>query len=308
MDEGRPYTESELLKLVTSADGIISTARDLLTDRVIRSSPSLKCIAQRNVGYDNIDIKTATELGVLVTNAPSRLTQLNVAEHTLAMILALARKLTISKTLVEQEVNRWDERFDPIYLCGEVTIGFVGFGEIATQVARLLKPFGVRLLCYDTAKVARDRARRQKVQPVELDALLRESDFVTIHVPLLPGTRHLIGEEQLKLMKHTAFLVNTSRGALVDERALTRALKERRIEGAALDVLESEPLKPNHVFFNMPNVIVTPHIAGRSVYSEKDMTRIAIKSCIQMLNGAAPTNVVNPDAIPLWKSRMAKVK
>ena len=305
MDQSRPYTESELVELVKSADGIISTARDLLTGRVIRSSPSLKCIAQRNVGYDNIDVKTATELGVLVTNAPSRHTQLNVAEHTLAMILALARKLSVSKTLVQQEVNRWDERFDPLYLCKEVTVGFVGFGEIAVLVAQLLRPFDVKMVCYDTAEAARDRARRQDVKPVELDALLGESDFVTIHVPLLPGTRHLIGGEQLNLMKRTAFLVNTSRGAVVDEQALTRALKEGRILGAALDVVESEPLKPNHIFFDMPNVIITPHIAGRSAYSEKDMSRMSIESCIQMLKGTVPPNVVNPGAIPLWKSRMA---
>lgn len=307
LSEGKPYTEDELMELCQGVDGIIATASDRLTGRVIRSSRSLRCIAQRNVGYDNIDIKAATELGVLVTNAPSKHTQLNAAEHTVAMILSLARKLNVSKVLLKQGVNRWDERFDPLYLGAEVTIGFVGYGEIARHVARLLKPFGVRMLCYDNASASRNRARRQNVNPVELNALLRESDFVTIHTPLTPGTRHLIGDEELKLMKPTAYLVNTARGAIVDEQALTKALKERRIGGAALDVSESEPLTPSHVFFNMSNVIFTPHIAGRSAYSEKDMSRIAIKSCIKVLKGIVPSNTLNPDAIPLWKSRMIKM-
>ena len=299
------YTEDEILESCRDVDAVISSPRIPLSGKVLKSATKLSCISQAGVGVDKIDIRTASRLGILVANAPIEWDVMNVAEHTVAFILALAKKLKQIPIFLERGISLWDKRMDTIYLGKGSCIGIIGLGRIGSKVAELLRPFGVKLLGYDPY-VPKDKAKRLDVKLVDLKTLLKESDFVTIHVPLTSETHHLIGARELALMKKTSYLINTSRGGVVDEAALIAALRDKKIAGAALDVVEDEPLKPSHPLFHFENVLLTPHIAGRSTESAKESARMAVKNCLKMLKGIVPESVVNPEAIPKWRERLGK--
>lgn len=301
--ETKEYTESELIERCRDVDVILSTPRLPLTSKVLSSAGRLVCICQRGVGVDNVDIQTASELGVLVTNAPVEIEFVSVAEHTVALILALAKKLKAASNLMVLGASAYfDDRVNTIILRGK-TVGIIGLGRIGAKVAALLRPFNVKLLGYTRTRDW-ERAERLGVQLVDLDVLLAESDFVTIHVPLTAQTHHMISEKELALMKSTAYIINTSRGAIIDEAALINALKSGKIAGAALDVLEREPVVADNPLLKMDNVVITPHIAGRNSETLIEGEKLAVENCLKILKCTIPEYVINPNAIPKWKERM----
>lgn len=301
--ESKDYSEVELIEKFGDIDAVLACPRLPITKRVLISAEKLLCVCQRGIGFDNVDLETASELGILVTNAPVELEFVSAAEHTVALILALAKKLkTVSELLQLEATAYFDERVSTLTLRGK-TIGIIGLGRIGTRVANLLRSFDVKLLVY-TRTQDLDKAKSLGVELVDLEVLLRESDFVTIHVPLTEHTRHMIGAEELALMKKTAYIINTARGAIINEKALIKALKTGKIAGAALDVLEKEPVNSNNPLLKMDNVIITPHIAGRNAECLIEGEKTAVDNCVKILNGEIPDHLVNPEAVQKWRGKL----
>lgn len=305
VSERREYSESEIVEKCRDVHAIISAPRLRITSRVLNSMQKLVCICQRSIGFDNVDLEAASRLGVLVTNAPVESDFVSVAEHTVALILALAKKLKIISSILPKEgaAIYYDERVNTLTLKTK-TIGIIGLGRIGAKVAALLHPFNVRLLGYDPY-ISAEKAKTLDVQLTDLRTLLEESDFVTIHIPLTAKTYHMISVKELAVMKETACIINTARGGIIDENSLIAALEDHRIMGAALDVLEHEPIASNHPFLKMDNVIITPHIAGRNSESLIDGEKKAIENCLKILNGKVPEDTVNPEAVPKWREKLS---
>lgn len=307
VSERKRYSEDEIIERCKDAHAILSSPMVTLTARALRTMENLICICNRGIGFDNVDVKTASELGILVTNAPIKEDFICVAEHAVALILALAKKLRFISNLMVKEGPSiyYDERIDTTILNGK-TVGIIGLGRIGSRVARLLRPFNVRLLGYDPY-IPEEKIRGMRVQPVNLETLLKESDFITIHVPLTHETYHMIGEKELAMMKKTAYIINTARGAIIDEAALINALKSGTIAGAALDVVEKEPISMGNPLLGMDNVILTPHIAGRNTISLIKGEKLAVENCLKILRGKVPKYVVNSEAIPRWRERRRRI-
>jgi D-3-phosphoglycerate dehydrogenase len=251
--------EEELVKAIKGVHGLIVRSKPLVTRRVIEAADSLLVIGRAGVGVDNIDVEAARARGVEILTSPEAATQ-SVAELTMGLILAVARKIAFCDRKIR--AGEWPKKHAVgVELWGK-TLGVIGAGRIGSAVARIAKfGFNMNVVYYD---VARNKKIEEEVgaRYVSLDDLLREADVVTIHVPLTEQTKYLINEEKLKLMKRTAILINTSRGAVVDTKALIRALKEGWIAGAGLDVFEEEPLPPNHPLLELENVVLTAHIGA----------------------------------------------
>jgi D-3-phosphoglycerate dehydrogenase / 2-oxoglutarate reductase len=275
----------ELLALSSDVSGAIAST-DPFTREVLRDSPHLQVIARVGVGIDSIDAVAATELGVAITTTPGA-NEETVADHAIAMMLALLRRIPENDAGVRKgDWNRTGPH-TPLLLTG-CTVGLVGYGHIGRLVARRLAGFDVNLLVCDPALGPSDSPRS-----VELAELLAHSDVVSLHTPLIPATRHLIDDSALRLMRPHAVLVNTSRGGVVDETALIRALHEGVIAGAALDVFETEP--PSHSpLLAMANVVVSPHVGGLSTKSVDVMIRRATASVIDVIEGRVPDGLANP--------------
>ena len=292
--EGRGLPpKPELLAALSDADGLLGSAMLLIDSEALRAAPRLRVVSNIGVGYSNVDLATATERGVLVCNTPGVLTDA-VADLTLTLIVSLARRLSESERFVRE--GRWTSS-NAMALGTDVrgkTLGIVGFGRIGRAVAERAGPFGLRLLFYD---IARDVGEGGLAERRKLDELLRESDFVSLHVNLTPETERLIGERELSLMKASAYLINTARGPVVDQAALTEALREGRIAGAALDVLEREPPPPDEPLLQLANVIVLPHIGSATRETRRAMLDLAIENLLAALRGDRPPCVVNPEAL-----------
>jgi len=266
-----------------AAGAIVST--DPFTADVLRDSPSLQVIARVGVGIDSIDVDAATAMGVAITTTPGA-NEETVADHAIAMMLALLRRIPENDAGVRNgEWNRTGPH-TPRLLSG-TTVGLIGYGHIGRLVARRLEGFGVELLVSDPALKGSDSPRH-----VELDDLLAQVDIVSLHLPLIPATRHLIDQRALRLMQPHAVLVNTSRGGVVDEAALVDALQSGVISGAALDVFEVEP-PGSSPLLAMPNVVVSPHVGGISTKSIDAMIRMATVSVIDVLQGRVPDGLAN---------------
>jgi D-3-phosphoglycerate dehydrogenase len=259
-------------------------------------------------GTDKIDVTEATRQGIVVTNVPDFCLN-EQAEHTLALLLAFARRLPFMTEAMR--THNWSARHHPgVHRLSGQTLGLVGFGASARAVAQRASAFGLRLLAWvrDPAKY-RDFAGQLRVELVPLDRLLSESDFVSIHLPLCDETHHLLSAERLKCMKPTAVLINTARGAIVDEAALVALLQQRKIAGAALDVFEgidvfALPGTPaTHPLMKLDNVILTPHCAGSSVESSRESKVRGARSAADVLLGLRPTSVVNPTVVPRFPLR-----
>src|SRR5262245_1575818 len=286
-----PDREIETLKrLAADVDAIMTNWSDVPAE-LIDAAPKCRIISRLGIGLDNIDVAHATARGIPVTNVPDYCL-IEVAEHTLALIMALARKIGI------YQENKLANKYDlpagfPLRRIEGQTLGIVGLGQIGRRVAEMARAIGMKVL-------ATSRSRREShphIRWTELDELLTESDFVSLHVPLKSETRHIMSAPQLALMKPSAFLINTSRGGLVDHAALAAALKRNALAGAALDVQEREPCDLSQPPYNDPRVIVTPHAA---FYSEESVAELRTRVAHQVgtrFAGGRPENVVNPSVL-----------
>lgn len=262
-----------------------------------RAGPRLKVIGRPGMGYDQIDVLAATERGILVVHVPDGPTE-STAEHAVALMLALAKKVMLGDRAMRAGRMTREHLSPGMEVRGRV-VGIVGLGRIGRRVAEIcLRGLDMRVLAYDPY-VPPAQARPSEVVLVpRLEDLLSQADFVTLHVPLLPSTRHLIGEREFNLMKPGAFLINTSRGPVVDEQALIRALTQGHLAGAALDVFDPEPPAPDNPLFQLPNVITTPHLGAYTDKAEERLCCGVATQVVQVLQGVRPPHLVNPEAWP----------
>ena len=291
VEEDRPLDEASLLRVVRrDRPNVIISGAEPLTEAVISAATDLRMIMKHGVGIDNIDLDAATSRQILVANAPGTNTQA-VAELTVALIFALLRRIV--PAAIGTRAGRF-ERHVGREIRG-LNVGIVGTGRIGAAVARLLQPFGASLLGYDPL---RNDALAAEVglRYVPLEELLRQSDFVSLHVPLTPDTIGLIGPRQLEWMKPSAFLINAARGELVDEAALADALSSGVIAGAAVDVFATEP-PVGSPLLPLENVIATPHIAAYTVEAMERMDRVCAETILAALSGGRPANLLNPHVL-----------
>lgn len=285
---GGRLSEDEVVRLIGDVDAIIA-GTEPLTARVLDVAPRLKIIARRGVGFDSVDVAAATTRGIPVATTVGVLSEA-VADHAFGLLLAVARQISRLDRAVK--AGGW-ERSPATDVHGK-TLGIVGLGAIGRAVARRAAGFGMRLLAYE---VAPDQAAVSSLGVVlrDLDTLLVESDFITLHVPLSPATRHLIDEAALRKMKPSAFLINTSRGDVVDEVALLAALREGRLAGAGLDVFHEEPVR-DLALVGLDRVVATPHVAAHTRETLTRMEQMCADAVLAVLRGERPAHVVNPDA------------
>lgn len=280
----------EFLGEAENCDALLNTYAGPITADVMARMPKCRIIARYGIGVDTIDLEAATQVGIIVTNNPTYCIE-EVAEHAMALLLACARKIAFYDRAVR--AGRWEvPPGKPIYRLAGSTLGLIGFGNIARQVAARAAAFGLRVLFSDPN--VRDGQFDVPGKKSELDRLLRESDFVSLHPPLVPQTRKMINDDALSRMKPSAFLINCARGPIVDTDALVRALDARKIAGCALDTVDPEPLPNPHPLRGRENVILNPHVAW---YSEQAMTGLqagAPNEVRRVLSGQWPVNVVNP--------------
>jgi len=291
----RILTPDELLSLTQGADAVLTQLTDKVTREVLVAwKPTVKIVANYAVGYDNIDVLAAKELGIAVSNTPGiALVNETVAEHAIALMLALAHRVVEGNAYMRSgKYVGWE----PELLLGDnlsgSVLGILGLGRIGARVAHhAVRGFNMKAVYYDVIrneKFEKEMGAEFWATPEEV---LQESDFISIHVPLLPATHHLVNAERLRLMKPTAYLINTSRGSVIDEHALAEALRDKVIRGAAIDVFENEPaLDP--ILKDLDNVIVTPHIASATEEVRHQMGEVAAKNIIAVLAGSPAPNAV----------------
>ncbi len=290
---GQCRSEEEIIELTQGVDAVLNCYAKM-TARVIEKLNRCKVIARYGIGVDNVDLVAATRAGILVTNVPDYCVD-EVSDHALALMLALARQIVAADRAVR--AGAWDvvAHAEIRRLRGQ-TLGLLGFGKIAVALSSKARALGLRVLAHDPY-VDAGLIAHQGVEAVDLDRLLAEADAVSIHVPLSSETRSLIGERELARMKPTAFLINTSRGGIVDEQALAKALKAGRIGGAALDVLSVERPPLDHPLRKLPNVILTPHLAFYSRESVIELQTKAAEEVARALKGEPPRSPVNREVL-----------
>jgi glyoxylate reductase len=292
----KPLERSELIARLRGRQGLVCLITDTIDVPLLDACPGLKVVANVAVGFNNIDVAAATQRGVVVTNTPDVLTE-TTADFAWTLLMATARRVVEADRYVrEGKFTQWEFM---LLLGGDIhgkTLGIVGFGRIGRAMARRALGFNMRVLYQDA--VAADAATEKDLRATRVDTatLLRESDFVTLHTPLLPETQHLINAQSLRTMKKTAYLVNASRGPVVDEAALAQALKEGRIAGAGIDVFEREP-EVHPALIGLPNVVLAPHIASASSDTRVKMAMLAVDNCLAVLEGRTPPTPVNPEVL-----------
>jgi len=294
----RPLSTTQLIRKLKGKDGVVTLTTDIISEAVLAKNPQLKIVSNVAVGYNNLDVVAATKRGVMMTNTPGVVDD-TTADLTWALILGAARGLSYGDRAIR--AGKW-KRWRMMEFLGQdiygKTIGIVGFGRIGRGVARRAMGFNMKVLYASRSRASDSVEQEFHASYVDKHTLLRESDVVTLHLPLFPETRHYIGAKELAMMKKTAILVNASRGPIVDEKALVKALKARRIAGAGLDVFEKEPaLTPGLI--TLPNVVLTPHIGSGSFETRLKMSNMAVTNCIAGLTGQRPPNLLNPDVFKL---------
>jgi len=295
--EDRPMDRLKLLKSIGNKTGLLPMITDRIDEEMLDMAPQLRMIANFGVGYNNIDVKAATSRGIMVSNTPGVLTDAT-AELAFALILAASRRVVEGDRMVRE--GRFQFWAPMLFLGREVTgktLGIVGLGEIGKAVARIAKSFHMRILYYQRHQLDPAEERELAVEYADLKTLLMTSDIVSLHVPLTEETRHLIGEKELSHMKTKSFLINTSRGPVIDEAALVSALKEGKIGGAGLDVYEHEPsLTPG--LTELDNVVLLPHVGSGTHEARFRMGSLAVENLIAGMEGRMPPNLVNPEVLP----------
>lgn len=288
----------ELLKRVADKEALVCLLTEKVDEELLTTAPKLSIAATVSVGFDNIDVEACTKHNVVATHTPGVLDD-TTADFAWALLMALARRVLEGDTWLRSKGwPGWD--LDQL-LGGDVwgkTLGIIGFGRIGRGLARRSYGFNMRVLYTDALRAPMNVEEQLRAEYVDLDKLLRDSDFVSVHVPLLPATRHLISKDTLSKMRPTAYLINTSRGQVVDEAALVEALQEKKIAGAALDVFENEP-EVNPGLLSRKDVILTPHIASASVATRTKMAVMAANNVVARFNGKKPPNALNADALGL---------
>jgi len=288
-----PPLKAELLSQIIHEYDAIVAGLDEYTAPVLEKAEKLKILARHGVGVDNVDMKKATELGIIVTYTPSA-NAISVAEHTFALILSLVKKIVqLDESVKTGEWARAKELGSELH--GKF-LGIIGLGKIGSTVAQLAKAFGMTVIVYDPY-VKEEYAERLGVKLLTLENLLQISDIVSIHAPYTNETHHIIGARELSMMKKEAYIINTARGGLIDEKALIAALRNKVIAGAALDVFENEPPPPNYELLKMDNVIVTPHSAAHTRESVSRMTEMVTVDIEAVLRGERPKYVANPEVL-----------
>jgi len=294
--KGDKLSRADLLKHVADKDGLVCLLTEKVDEELLSAAPKLRIAATVSVGYDNIDVPACTKHKVVATNTPGVLDD-TTADFAWTLLMAVARRLLEGDSWMHSGTwNGWD--LDQL-VGGDVwgkTLGILGFGRIGRGVARRALGFQMRVLYNDAVRAPADVEKELNAEFVDRDRLFRESDFISLHVPLLPDTRHLISEDNLEKMKRTAFLVNTSRGPVVDEAALAEALENKKIAGAALDVFEHEP-KVHPALLTRKDVILTPHMASASLDTRTKMAVMAANNVVALFEGRRPPNAVNADAL-----------
>jgi glyoxylate reductase len=290
-DSQAPLPKRELIARLKDKDGLICQIVSSVDDEILAAAPTVKVVANVAVGYNNIDVAAARRRGVVVTNTPDVLTE-TTADFAWALLMSTARRVVEADRYARS--GQWDRwQWDLLWgmdIHGK-TLGVVGFGRIGRAVARRALGFNMRVLYQDAVRADAATEQELRATRVELETLLRESDFVSLHTPLLPETRHLMGERTLRLMKNSAILVNAARGPVVDEAALVRALKEGWIAGAGLDVFEEEP-KIHPGLAPLANAVLAPHIASASRDTRLAMATLAVRNCLAVLDGKPPLTPV----------------
>lgn len=312
--KGFNATREAYIDLCDGADAIIGARLEgiRITGDLLSLFPDLRIYCRYNIGYDDINIPAATELGVIVTNSPVEANWGSVAENAFAHILALLKKIRERDRHVKE--GGWRDKDSPeaLYLgrrldgYAGLTIGIVGLGRVGSRLADLLQPWRVRILAFDPY-VDESKYIHHNVTPADMETLLSESDVVTLHCDLNEETRALMGAEQLARMKPTAVFINTARGGLVDQDALCDALEQGEIAAAALDVLDQEPpVKQSPILGLGDKVLLAPHVAGRTRGSDfRSALPLQADALLTALRGEVPKNIVNPDALPKWRQRFA---
>ena len=281
----------ELLEKVKGRDALLCLLTEKIDKEIIEAGSDLKIIANYAVGYDNVDVACATKHGIWVSNTPGILTE-TTADMAWALMFSVARRIPEADRFARAgNFTAWSAT---LLLGGDIhgkTLGIIGVGRIGTVVGMRASGFNMRVL-YADVRSNKELEKAIGAERVDVDTLLKESDFVSVHVPLMPETKHLIGKRSLAMMKPTAYLINTSRGPVVNEAALIEALRNKTIAGAGLDVFEYEPdISPE--LFKLDNVVITPHIASGSVETRSKMALMAAENILAALNSETPPNAVN---------------
>jgi glyoxylate reductase len=298
-----PLSRQKLFEELRDCDALVSVIEDRIDDELLAAHPKLKVIANVAVGYDNVDVPAATNRGVLICNTPGVLDE-TTADLGFALLLATARRIVESDKYVRE--GKWKKWTTNLMLgtdLGGKTLGVIGFGRIGRKMALRAIAFGMKIVYFQRNRANEFIELGLKARHVSLEELLRESDFISIHCPLTKETRHLIGKDQFALMKRGCILINTARGAIVDERALVEALQGGTLKGAGLDVFEKEPSVPPELL-EMDNVVLAPHIGSASVETRWAMARLAADGVLSALAGECPANAVNPDVWPPFFERL----
>ncbi len=295
-EEDVPVPRDVLESEIKDADGIYCLLTETIDAALLDKAERLKVISNMAVGYNNIDVEAATKKGIMVTNTPGVLTE-TTADLTFALLMATARRIVEASDFLRQ--GRW-KTWSPMLLTGQdisgSTLGIIGMGRIGEAVCRRAKAFGMTVLYYSRTRKP-DIEQQHDVIYADMESLLRTSDFVCVLTPYTPETHHLIGKEQLSLMKKNAILINTARGGIVDESALYEALKEGNLWAAGLDVFEREPASPDHPLLRLPNVTALPHIGSASVRTRLNMGHLAADNLIAGLSNRIPKHVVNQEVL-----------
>ncbi len=282
-----------ILEVARNADAVLATYGKVTAEMIVQM-PRCRVISRFGIGVDNVDIPAATSAGIVVTRVPDYCLD-EVSDHAMALLLAMVRKIPSSNARTHS--GRWEMKaVVPIHRLRGTVLGLVAFGQIPQLVAPKAQAFGIRVVTYDPY-VSKQVAERAGVEQVEFDQLLKISDYISIHTPLAPATRHLFNADAFRRMKPTAYLINTARGPIIDEAALASALDQGHLAGAALDVMEQEPPASGSPLFGRDNVIVTPHTSFYSEESLVDLQTKAAEEVVRVLTGQAPKNPVNPEAL-----------
>ncbi len=295
--EEDPIPREVLLDKVQDIDGLLPMLTDRVDQTLLDRGKRLKVVSNYAVGYNNIDVNEATKHGVMVTNTPDVLTD-TTADCAFMLLMAISRRLVEVDKFVRE--GKWVKAWGPKMLLGSditgKTLGIIGLGRIGKAVVPRAKGFNMKILYHN--RNPDPEAEKLGVEYRSMDEILAESDYISLHVSLNDNTKHLIGKPELKKMKKTAYLINTSRGPVVDENALTKALKENRIAGAGLDVLYEEPTNPKNPLLKLDNVIVAPHIGSATIETRLAMAMKAATNLTAALKGEQPPDLLNPEV--LW--------